>query len=90
MSAPYYVKATQTLPVYTHEFAASFLPDPCIISIRVDGGGTALRIDPTDPLALQLYTYTITDQGTSNPANIIAYYSSYPDLIQPDDSTEFS
>ena len=65
MYAPFYSLRTQTLPVYTHEHVSAWawFGDPCVIESRVHSGGTSLRKDPNDPLAIEHYTTNLAEEG---------------------------
>ena len=92
MKTPYYTKKVQTLPIYSHEYAQIWVatfPEACVIATRVDNGGSVLRKDPDDPNAIQAYTYTLSDENTTNQPTVTAYYSSYPDP-NPPPSTVFN
>ena len=89
MTTPYYSIIWQTLPLYTHEFASTWLADdPCVISTRVESGGTFLRKDAADDGAIELFSSSILDENTANTVTIIAYYSAYSDLTPPHETFE--
>ena len=81
MSTPFYTLIVQELPQYNHEFADGgaddWYMDPCVISTRVDDGGTVLRKDASDDNFIEVYTNVQTDENTITTAQVVAYYSTY-------------
>ena len=65
MTTPFYTKRVHLLPAYTHEYAATWYTDPCVIESYVfpAAANSYLRKDPTDPLYIEHFTNTITDEG---------------------------
>ena len=84
METPFYTWRLQTLPLYTHEYAADWpargLADPCVISSEVVSGGDTLRKDPNDAFNIEQYTNNYSEYEQVFVVEIKALYSSYPDV----------
>ena len=83
MTTPYMAYVTQTLPVYTHEYANKWYTNPCLISTKIESGGSRLRKVATDLNSIEAYSQNIADENTSITSTIKAYYSTYPDASVP-------
>ena len=83
MSVPFMAIITQTLPVYTHEYALIWYTNPCVISTVVESGGTKLRKDASDSTVIEAYSANLADEDVEVSVTIKAYYSTYLDPSPP-------